>query len=71
MKIALVGCSNGQKITYKERIDELINILNSIGVTLVKRSVGGKLPIAKTRNIGHGTDSKGIAIGKYARYSSR
>lgn len=32
--------------------------------TLVKRSVGDDLPIAVTRDIGHGTDSKGILIGE-------
>lgn len=37
---------------------------------LVKRIVGENLPVAKTRDIGHGTDSKGIMIGQYARYSS-
>lgn len=31
---------------------------------LVKRIVGNDLPIAVTRDIGHGTDSKGIVIGK-------
>ena len=31
---------------------------------LVKRILGKDLPIAVTRNIGHGTDSKGIVIGK-------
>lgn len=37
-------------------------------VTLVKRIVGNELPIARTRDIGHGTDSKGIVIGQYAKY---
>ena len=32
--------------------------------TLVKRIVGKDLPIAATRDIGHGTDSKGIIIGQ-------
>lgn len=32
--------------------------------TLVKRIVPSDLPIAVTRNIGHGTDSKGIIIGQ-------
>lgn len=32
--------------------------------TLVKRIVGKDLPIAVTREIGHGTDSKGIVIGR-------
>lgn len=32
--------------------------------TLVKRTVGQDLPIVVTRNIGHGTDSKGIIIGQ-------
>ena len=32
--------------------------------TLVKRTVGQDLPIVVTRNIGHGTDSKGMIIGK-------
>lgn len=32
--------------------------------TLVKRIAGTALPIAITRNIGHGTDSKGIMIGQ-------
>ena len=32
--------------------------------TLVKRSVGEELPIAVTREIGHGIDSKGIVIGR-------
>ena len=32
--------------------------------TLVKRIVGEELPIAVTRNIGHGTDAKAIVIGK-------
>ncbi|MBQ6843192.1 MAG: LD-carboxypeptidase [Agathobacter sp.] len=31
---------------------------------LVRRIVGNDLPIAVTRDIGHGTDSKGIVIGK-------
>ena len=31
---------------------------------LVKRIVGEDLPIAATRDIGHGTDSKGIIIGQ-------
>ena len=34
--------------------------------TLVKNMVGKDLPIAVTREIGHGTDSKGIAIGREA-----
>lgn len=32
--------------------------------TLIKRVAGKDLPIAVTRNIGHGTDSKGIMIGQ-------
>ena len=32
--------------------------------TLVKRTVGQDLPIVVTRNIGHGTDSKGMIIGQ-------
>ncbi len=32
--------------------------------TLVKRIVGDDMPIAVTRDIGHGTDSKGIVIGE-------
>ena len=32
--------------------------------TLVKRIAGKELPIAITRDIGHGTDSKGILIGE-------
>ena len=32
--------------------------------TLVRRIVGEDLPIADTKDIGHGTDSKGIVIGK-------
>ncbi len=32
--------------------------------TLIKRIVGKDLPIAVTRDIGHGTDSKGIIIGQ-------
>ncbi len=32
--------------------------------TLVKRIVGKDLPIVVTRDIGHGTDSKGIIIGQ-------
>lgn len=32
--------------------------------TLIKRIAGKDLPIAVTRNIGHGTDSKGIIIGQ-------
>lgn len=32
--------------------------------TLIKRTVGKDLPIVVTRNIGHGTDSKGIIIGQ-------
>lgn len=32
--------------------------------TLVKRKAGKDLPIAVTRDIGHGTDSKGIVIGQ-------
>ena len=32
--------------------------------SLVKRIVGEDLPIAVTREIGHGTDSKAILIGK-------
>lgn len=33
-------------------------------VELVKRYAGSRLPIAKTEEIGHGTDSKGIVIGQ-------
>lgn len=32
--------------------------------TFVKRIAGKDLPIAVTRNIGHGTDYKGIMIGQ-------
>ncbi|GFI48613.1 hypothetical protein IMSAGC019_03950 [Lachnospiraceae bacterium] len=32
--------------------------------TLVKEIAGGDLPIAVTGDIGHGTDAKGIIIGK-------
>lgn len=32
--------------------------------TLVKRIVGSDMPIAVTRDIGHGTDAKGIVIGR-------
>ncbi len=32
--------------------------------TLVKRIAGNKIPIAKTRQIGHGTDAKAIVIGE-------
>ena len=32
--------------------------------TILKRIVGDKLPIAMTKEIGHGTDSKAIVIGK-------
>jgi len=31
---------------------------------LVKRIAGNQLPIAKTKEIGHGTDSKAIVIGQ-------
>lgn len=31
---------------------------------LVQRMVGKELPIAVTRDIGHGTDAKGIMIGQ-------
>ncbi|MBD5462409.1 MAG: hypothetical protein HDR24_05035 [Lachnospiraceae bacterium] len=33
-------------------------------VTLVKKFAGKDLPIAVTRDIGHGTDAKGIWIGR-------
>ena len=36
--------------------------------TLLKRIVGEELPIAVTRDIGHGTDSKGIIIGEELRF---
>lgn len=36
--------------------------------TLVKRFAGRSLPIAVTRDIGHGTDAKAIMIGKEGRY---
>ena len=32
--------------------------------TLLKRLVNSDLPIAVTRDIGHGTDAKGIVIGQ-------
>ena len=35
---------------------------------LVKRMVGTQLPIAVTREIGHGTDAKGIMIGKMCKF---
>ena len=31
-KIAIVGCSNAQKLTYKEKIDNLIKIIRNIGL---------------------------------------
>ena len=34
---------------------------------LIRRIVGKDLPIAVTRDIGHGTDSKGIVIGEKIR----
>lgn len=36
-------------------------------IELVKRYAGNKIPIAKTAEIGHGTDAKGIIIGKELR----
>lgn len=38
---------------------------------LIKRIVGKELPIAVTREIGHGTDSKGILIGQEAKLRER
>lgn len=39
--------------------------------TLIKRIVGEDLPIAVTRDIGHGTDSKGIIIGQELHLEER
>ena len=39
--------------------------------TLVKRIVGETLPIAVTREIGHGTDAKAIELGKEYRFLSK
>lgn len=50
-KIGIVCCSNGQ----------------SIGLVPDSESfIGKRLPVAVTGQIGHGTDSKGILIGKEA-----
>ena len=39
-------------------------------INLVKRFAGENMPIAVTKEIGHGTDSKAIVIGKEYRYDS-
>lgn len=36
---------------------------------LVKEMIGNKIPIAKTQEIGHGTDSKCLIIGEYAKFN--
>lgn len=38
--------------------------------TLVKEMAGNKIPIAKTQEIGHGTDSKRLFIGEYAEFKN-
>lgn len=38
--------------------------------TLVKEMVGNKIPIAKTQEIGHGTDSKCLIIGEHAEFKN-
>ena len=40
-------------------------------VSLVRSFVGEKLPVAKTRDIGHGADAKGIIIGKKIHVTKR
>lgn len=37
-------------------------------IELVKQYAGHKIPIVKTQSIGHGTDAKGIMIGKYRKW---
>ena len=40
-------------------------------VSLVRSFVGEELPVAKTRDIGHGADAKGIIIGKKIHVTKR